>query len=465
MWRHREMEAALGGPIDHTITVEKVRQIAQEFTDESEFVDLKSKGTMLGKRKNRTVWRLEMGKDIAAFANARGGVLIFGVEDAKSAGPNERLNPFTPEDVDPVALIEDTRKAVREVTAPIPGFDMFPVRDPDDDTFYLICVVPPSASAPHAVRDPGDDRKRLMYPSRAPGESHARFLLESEVAELYERRARVGDDRRKRAEMVWADGIDALDAPRAPRVWLAVASVPDLARDDVLTAEARREIDEWEDSVDTFPTLIRKGFSGVGGYSVPAPGRMCLTQVIADGEHTRTLVSAVSGFYCEIHVDGSAFAALPLSELEGTSPFTISADDLVDSVATATAHAVAWTGARTGLWGATTVTAGIAVNGTDDTVLKIDGYGGFDSRRIIHRPLERRWPRTVTAVDLADTSSMQQRLAVAFRLATSLVQAFGVPGLGWLTEEGALRPYRMHNNQVSAAQEWASRHGVRLDRS
>ncbi|WP_131809768.1 helix-turn-helix domain-containing protein [Mycolicibacterium fortuitum] len=461
--RHREMEDALGGPVDRSITVEKVRQIAQEFTDESEFVDLKSKGTMLGKRKNRDLWRLEMGKDIAAFANARGGVLIFGVEDAKSAGPCERLKPFTPDEVDPGELIEDTRKAIREVTAPLPDYDIFQVRDPDDETFYVVCVVPPSASAPHAVRQPGDGRNGLFYPSRAPGESHAQFLVEFQVAELYERRARVGEDRRKRAETVWADGIDALDAPRAPRVWLAVASVPDLARDDVLTAEARREIEEWEDSADTFPTLIQKGFSGVGGYPVPAPGRMCLTQAVSDQEGTRALISVVSGFYCEIHADGSAFAALPLSELDGTSPFTIATDELVDTVATATAHAVAWTGARTGLWGATTVTAGIVVNGTDDTVLKIDGYGGFDSRRIIHRPVERRWPRAVTSVDLADTSSMQERLAVAFRLATSLVQAFGVPGLGWLTEEGALRPYRMNNDRVGTAREWANRHHVRLD--
>jgi len=457
------MENALGGPIDRTMTVEHVRKIVDEFSDESEFVDLKRKGAMLGERESRDRWRIERGKDVAALANARGGVMIFGVRDAKAVDPGEQLEPFTAGEVDPTDVIEDTFKAVREVTSPAPGFDIFPVHDHDDGTFYLICVVPPSAAAPHAVRQPGDGRNGLIYPSRAAGESHTIYLHEFQVAELYERRARVGDDRRKRAETVWADGIDALDTPRAPRVWLAVASVPDLARDDVLTSETRREIEEWEDSVDAFPTLIQKGFSGVGGYPVPAPGRMCLTQAVNDDERTGTLISTVSGFYCEIHVDGSAFAALPLSELDGTSPFTVAADDLVDTAATATAHAVAWTGARTGLWGAITVTAGIVVNGTDDTLLKIDGYGGFDSRRIIHRPVERRWPRAVTAVDLADTSSMQKRLAVAFRLATSLVQAFGVPGLGWLTEEGALRPYRMNNDRVRMAREWANRHHVRLD--
>lgn len=45
--RHREMEAARGGPIDQSITVEKVRQIVDEFPAESEFVDFKAKHTLL----------------------------------------------------------------------------------------------------------------------------------------------------------------------------------------------------------------------------------------------------------------------------------------------------------------------------------------------------------------------------------------------------------------------------------
>ena len=60
---------------------------------------------------------------------------------------------------------------------------------------------------------------------------------------------------------------------------------------------------------------------------------------------------------------------------------------------------------------------------------------------------------------------MQGRMVVAYRLATPLVQAFGVPRLAWLTEDGALRPYNMLNDRVSAAKEWALRHGVPLDPS
>lgn len=100
---------------------------------------------------------------------------------------------------------------------------------------------------------------------------------------------------------------------------------------------------------------------------------------------------------------------------------------------------------------------------TRAAMLQIDGVGGLDVRRTILRRVERRRPRAVTVVALADMTTVQQRLAVAFRLATPLVQAFGVPYLAWLTEDGALRPYYMIRDGVSVAREWARANGVRLD--
>lgn len=465
MWRHREMEDALGGPIHRSITVDQLLRIVDEFPDESEFIDFKRKHALLSERGNRDRWRVERSKDVAAFANARGGVMIFGVRDANAAEPGDRLEPFTTGEADPGVLIEDVRRAVREVTAPVPGFDVFPVHDHDVETFYLVCVVPPSIAAPHAVRVPGDGRGGLIYPTRAAGESNTTYLHEFQVAGLYERRARSGEDRRRRAEAVWADGVEVLEVPGAPRVWLAVASVPDLPRDDVLTEEAREAIDQWDKSIEQFPTLIQRGRVGVGEYPVPAPGRVCFTEIVRDHDGGHVYSSVVRHFYREIHADGSAFAALPLSEPDGQSPFTIAIDELVDNVATTTANVLGWTASRTGTWGATTVTAGIVVTGADDAVLQIDGFGGVDSTRTIHRRLKGRWPRAVTAVELADAITVQGQMVVAYRLATPLVQAFGVPNLAWLTEDGALRPYRMLNNGVGAAEEWARRHGVPLNRS
>lgn len=457
------MEAALGGPIDQSITVEKVRQIVEEFPAESEFVDFKAKHTLLAQfsksdRGGRDKWRFECGKDVAAFANARGGVLIYGVRDLKNAEKSSKqLDPFAGGEADPADLEEEFRRAVREITSPVPGFEMFAVFD--EDEFYMVCVVPPSAMAPHAATMPGDGREGLVYPRRAAGESHALFMREYEVAELYERRARTGENRRRRAETVWSDGVAALDVPRAPRVWLAVASVPDLPRDDVLSPKTRQEIEEWDDA-EPFPWLIQDGFVGVGGYPVPAPGRLCLTEMVQYQEGNPAYSSEVRNFYREIHADGSAFAALPLSEPDAPSLFTISMDALVDRVATATANTLGWTGTRTGLWGATTVTAGIVVTGDEPAVLQIDHFGGRETGRMIHRRLEGRWPQAVTTVDLADTIAMQGRMIVAHRLGTPLAQAFGAPGLPWIDEDGTLRSFYMLWESRGNYEEWAHHHGV-----
>jgi predicted HTH transcriptional regulator len=129
------MEAALGGPIDQSMTVEKVRQIVDEFTAESEFVDFKAKHTLFTKaaeldKAGRDKWRFECGKDVAAFANARGGVLIYGVHDRKNTETNSRqLDPFIGGEADPADLEEKFRRAVREITAPVPGFEIFAVYD------------------------------------------------------------------------------------------------------------------------------------------------------------------------------------------------------------------------------------------------------------------------------------------------------------------------------------------------
>ena len=48
---------------------------------------------------------------------------------------------------------------------------------------------------------------------------------------------------------------------------------------------------------------------------------------------------------------------------------------------------------------------------TRAAMLQIDGVGGLDVRRTILRRVERRWPRAVTVVALADTTTVQQRLA------------------------------------------------------
>lgn len=132
---------------------------------------------------------------------------------------------------------------------------------------------------------------------------------------------------------------------------------------------------------------------------------------------------------------------------------------------TMTANAVAWSGKRTGMSGAATVTAGIVVNGGEPAVLQIKDFAGRDSARTIYRRVEGRWPRSVTVADLADTIGMRDRVIVAHRLATPLVQAFGVPRPPWLDEDGTLRSFYMLREGKRAFEEWAQHYGVPVDPS
>jgi hypothetical protein len=82
------------------------------------------------------------------------------------------------------------------------------------------------------------------------------------------------------------------------------------------------------------------------------------TKLVVDGAHS---VSAVQDSYEEIHVDGSAFAAVPVAKPTEATPFTLEVDDIIDIVATSTSLVLNWIAHRTGRWGATTVIAGLVV--------------------------------------------------------------------------------------------------------
>jgi hypothetical protein len=93
IWRQPELEALLGGPLDaEGLTQEAIERLVDEGARESEVLDFK--GALESPPKGpRPTWlpEQEFAKDVAAFANHRGGLLLVGVEDVggiatKSAG-------------------------------------------------------------------------------------------------------------------------------------------------------------------------------------------------------------------------------------------------------------------------------------------------------------------------------------------------------------------------------------------
>jgi hypothetical protein len=124
----------------------------------------------------------ELAKDVAAMANAGGGLIVVGV----------REQDLRAVELTPVPLVGDVAQRYRQVLA---GRVTPLVRDveirvlpaaEDPDRGFVLLAVPRSMAAPDAVWEPADDRRRLSFPVRDG--AGTRYLHETELAEYYRRR-------------------------------------------------------------------------------------------------------------------------------------------------------------------------------------------------------------------------------------------------------------------------------------
>ncbi|MFJ2665703.1 helix-turn-helix domain-containing protein [Nocardia fluminea] len=463
VWRNRDLEDLFGGQLaEAAVTAEGIERVVRGFPAESELVDYKSR-LELTKVRSNPKWNAgqERARDVSAAANGRGGILIYGVEDiGKEPDPGARMQPFV-DGENPHELIDQFRKDVRQYTAPVPVFDMFAVDAPGG--FYLMVVTPRSASAPHAVlAQSGDSRKALHYFVRVPGETNIRYLAEHEVAERYQVRGQSHEDRRRHSARVWEDGEEELTA-KGVQVWLALAVVPDMPADALLTPAACNEIKEWEQS-QSFPSSILGTRAQSMDRPFPAPGKIVYTNLVesADGEKIPGAVES----YRELHADGAAYAAVMLESRSASGRVVkLDPDELLDDVCALAIHALDWVCARAGRWGNATIKVGL-VSGRDPggtPTIKLTSSGNISSHGL--RRMDRRMPTATTIVDLGGLDTMQDRLRVAFAVAAPLVQSFGVAEPNWINEYGAIRPVMLLSQHRQRVVEWARRNEVGFDES
>ena len=130
----------------------------------------------------------ELAKDVTAFANRRGGVIVFGVKDVDEAFGR-------------LALVELGDKAtvlnqrLNQATQPLlSGVEWIPVECPEDEgKGLLLLVVPPSHLAPHAVFAKG--KHRLDFYWRQGRE--VRLMQEGDIERAYRSRLQAKDDSRE----------------------------------------------------------------------------------------------------------------------------------------------------------------------------------------------------------------------------------------------------------------------------
>lgn len=238
----------------------------------------------------------ELAKDCAAFANAAGGVLIFGVDDDKrdvaaAWSPVESKSNFD-EQVQSITASRIAPKLPRVLVRWIPHPD-------GPETGVGLVGIPRTSGAPHAATDDN----RLTYPVRRSKITD--YMSESEVADRYRNRFELARGDQDRAQTVTNAARPAL--LRANNIWLTVTFVPSMRGDLPLTADQPDNISrlvwEWQSEMPlehnrshAFNERVRKGRIVI---SPDAASRVSHSQ------------------HHELWLDGSGFASAVVGEIKG----------------------------------------------------------------------------------------------------------------------------------------------------
>jgi Schlafen, AlbA_2 len=176
MWsRLHEHLGCSPGPIDFAM----VRQCVADGLAEAD--DLDWKEDLPNQQSPRAP--AEFAKDVAAMANTRGGLVIYGVTD----------RPVTIKGIrEADANREQYAQWVRNWVQPyLSGLDMYLISAADSDEAVLVIDVPASELAPHAVDyDPTNDRARSQHAVVTPYRDgpHTAWMAEHQVARAYAER-------------------------------------------------------------------------------------------------------------------------------------------------------------------------------------------------------------------------------------------------------------------------------------
>lgn len=449
IWRSPELEAIFGGPLDATgITEEAVQRVVADQTPESEVLDFKQ--VLWAKTpRPRPPWteEQEFAKDVGAFANHRGGVLLVGVTElggvAKAAAP---ISIATSGEAEERRL----RQALVNNLAPLATaeFIWIPVAA---GGWFCAVVVPRSPRTPHAVVI--ESGTGLRYPVRHGADTA--WLSEAEVAERYRRRTLAQADDAERVQRVVGQGREALR--RVSGVWLFAAAVPELPVEGALDQRTVETFEEWHRSSLQVSPLNRS--LSAYGRGIPAPGKVTFTGSLRTADEDET---EVRDAYVELHVDGSALAASPVGfHTSEESNRDVGELTLVDDGVLVVDLVLRWCADRVGAWGTATIVVGLwdCDGEVAEPIRLVFAEGGPVRRRRGTRAVSKSL-MTTTVADLAAVSSLQERLAVTHAALSGLLQWFGVAEPLQILRDGTIVPQQFTMSWYREVESWATYHDV-----
>ncbi|MFE4998944.1 helix-turn-helix domain-containing protein [Streptomyces mirabilis] len=398
--------------------------------------------------------REELAKDVAAFANHTGRLLILGMAENKGV-------PSMVFDVD----LDDTHlqrigQTIANNRAPPVSYEPIPVPNPSSpNAGFLLLAVPRSPYGPHAVTAPPTkpSRDSLRYPRR--GGSTTEWLTETDVPTAYRARFTSAAERDQRLADVEEDVVGALVRRTTPH--LIVTVVPEQAGDMVFDSD---RFARYKEELLATELLLGQGVRNFGRVTV-GPRRLIVTE-----GGSRYSARA------ELHRDGSATIAIPLAgqlqvddndaaQLHTTEPGDI-VYPLLCALPFLAAHARDRAAASGPAHVGVALVADMAAHPTQARFLDLDRPGVVSFRVDRIDPASgRRAPLTpepcnyatahagVLLDDLADLD--RGLLQATAALADELLQAYGYPETGLITRTGDLQPSLFTHRNSGAVEQWA----------
>jgi hypothetical protein len=394
--------------------------------------------------------KAEFAKDVAAFANARGGLLLVGVGETEGVADKVEL----------VDLDDDFQARLYGAAANwiAPGAEFgihFAATIADPKRGYYLITIPRSPSAPHAVRVlNANDAWR--FPRRVG--SNTRFMSESEVADAYRSRFRGMEEQSGRLTTVLGNGQVRLKSSEA---WAFMALVPNAQGRLMLDRKKVKALATWADRVPGIP---------------PTNGLFSRANVLnASTRAGRVTLSAHRGVeaaeerpYAELYADGSGFAATPMPRpwtADRKPGLPIVAAELVRSTYGLVSLLVGHATGNVALVGdavcAFELRSAAEPEGKKPMMLCFPFQGSLEqvreSRLLISAPVSQ---RTVSLSALMH--SAQERVATTHMLLSDVFGEFGVPEGRYLAPDGTLhlRMWQLAEETQAQVEAWAQQHGV-----
>lgn len=159
----------------------------------------------------------EFAKDVTAFANASGGILVYGVAD------NGHVKGLPPTELP--GMIEKLRQQLASRVRPHLNNIQYKIIDGPET--LLIVTVNRSAAAPHHVYEETTraNRKRTSSVPERVGDQ-TEWMDERQLAEAYRRRFVLVDDRQRRVEELAEVVKDQLKPHYAAHAWVIFSATP-----------------------------------------------------------------------------------------------------------------------------------------------------------------------------------------------------------------------------------------------